>query len=61
MSDDKARAILRDATGFGAWITWDDETDCPDWHGRTVCLDGDFSASELLAILHFAPKEGQQP
>ncbi|MEX3914921.1 hypothetical protein AB4Y43_01555 [Paraburkholderia sp. BR10872] len=55
MTDDEAREILR---GGSAWIDWDDSGNRPDWaHCDSIRLDGEFTAKELLAILHFAPKD----
>lgn len=57
MTDDEARAILKDTSG--GWIDWTDAEsglDRPDWSDGTVILDGTFTADELRAILHFAPE-----
>jgi hypothetical protein len=58
MIDEEALSILRD--GGGGWVDWDDETGRPQWDandGGNITLDGNFTADELRAILHFAPKE----
>lgn len=52
MTDDEALTILRDCY---EWIDGADGK--PIYYDGKVQLDGDFSAFELQAILHFAPKE----
>ena len=58
MTDDEARAILKQRE-MGAWINWDERADRPQWwkmggNTASIVLDGDFTADELRAILHFA-------
>lgn len=56
MTDDEARAILR---GGSAYIDYDKIRSRPHWllyDEPTITLDGQFTADELRAILHFAPK-----
>ena len=60
MTDDEALAIARKG---GGWVDWHHDLNRPDWitiegYEPTIRLDGEFTAKELLAILHFAPKEG---
>lgn len=57
MTDDEARI---NAWMGGGWVDWDYDNKRPSWTPEaesTIKLDGDFTAKELLAILHFAPKE----
>lgn len=58
MTDEEARNI---AWMGGGWIDWNYDRNRPDWLAGddepTIRLDGEFTAKELLAILHFAPKE----
>ena len=54
MTDDEALQIIRYGSG---WVDWNNETDKPDWYSLSIVLDGTFTAKELLAILHFAPKD----
>jgi hypothetical protein len=61
MTDEDARTILR-GTRY-AYIEWNDESNRPDWCEEDesytcITLDGEFTALQLRAILHFAPKEG---
>lgn len=53
MTDDEALAILKDCYE----CVDGDDTGKPTYFDGKVQLDGHFSARELLAILHFAPKE----
>jgi hypothetical protein len=58
MTDDEARETLRGGSG---WVSWSDGAGRPHWVAYdepTITLDGEFTAKELLAILHFAPREG---
>jgi hypothetical protein len=55
MTDDEALAIIRG--GSMSYIGWDNEHDRPEWIGGEVVLDGWFSADQLRAILHLAPKD----
>lgn len=59
MTDDEAIKILNEGR-TGAYIGWNNTTNSPDisyWgDGPSVCLDGDFEADELEAILHFLRK-----
>jgi hypothetical protein len=51
MTNDQAKAILRDCGGHVQMIDG-----APDWRGGGVVLDGVFSAEELRAMLWFAEK-----
>jgi hypothetical protein len=57
VTDDEARHT---AWMGGGWVDWDYDNRRPGWTPEdepTIKLDGDFTAKELLAILHFAPKD----
>lgn len=54
MNDAEALAILRAGQG---WISWDDELDRPHFDAYGITMDGHFAVAELLALVHFAPKE----
>jgi len=66
MTDDEAREALKDAQAGNGWINWTfDGSDKPLWSGKgpdaTICLDGDFTRRELLAVLHFYPEQPCKP
>jgi hypothetical protein len=60
MTDDEARAVLQ-SDDFHGWIGWDEVANRPHWAmvlgEYTICLDGDFSEKQLLALLHFKPAQ----
>ena len=56
MTNDEARTILK---ACDEWVAWDTKTDSPQWDfwsGNSCSIDGKFTAQELRALLHFAPK-----
>ena len=57
MTDDEAREALDHKYGSDGYVEWHSLTDTPFWFHGKIELDGEFTAHELLAILHFAPKE----
>lgn len=61
MTDDEALAILSERGDLDNYIAMaDDENgvEKPYFRKGSIILRGDFFPDELLAILHFAPKEG---
>lgn len=61
MTDDEACAILKAINRAGDWLPLEPDGR-PVWNkgrafgSREIQLDGDFTAEQLRAILHFAPK-----
>jgi hypothetical protein len=56
VTDDEARHT---AWMGGGWVDWDYDNRRPGWTPEgepTIKLDGEFTAKELIAILHFAPR-----
>lgn len=66
MTDDEARAILKEAMASGmVRIDWDKEHDRPAWFSAWVgsplaTLNGKVSFKELRALAHFAPIPTQE-
>lgn len=60
MTVDKARGILK---ANRSWIGWDKEMDLPEWGDNdSISLDGDFTPSELEALLFLRPERAyEQP
>jgi hypothetical protein len=55
VTDEEARKA---ASIGGGWVDWDHDNHQPNWTPEdepTIKLDGEFTAKELIAILHFAP------
>jgi hypothetical protein len=52
MTNDQAKAILRDCGGHVQMIEG-----APDWRAGLIVMDGVFSAEELRAVLCFAENE----
>lgn len=65
MTDDEARAVLQ-SDDCAAWIRWDNAANKPDWWiisgspdlgEPTITVDGDLTETQMLALLHFKPRE----